>query len=402
MERRTERWMDEALRVIQIPPLPNFVAVGDKKSIIEKLHCTRTILFSRYPIESITLSDRTRRFCPLEAKKVHELLKPAKESKQGALNKHGNYTTWFPAAPSVNTHDILMKKCEDLEVFLLILIKSSTSKQSEERRNVIRQTWMSYKSPPEIPYLAIFVLGQGNNDNTNQGILKESYEYKDILVFEFQDAYDNLTYKTMSSYEWVVTHCKQTKYVLLMDDDTFIDLPQILIDINTFPEFYTDVTVGYCYGPPGTREIRYKSGEDPEGLTPRKYEIQDWQNHVYRKDKTPTYATKYIVPEEEYPFEYFPPYCDGRAHIDPFSRIKKIVNLSPFVQYLRIEDAYLGLIIHCLGGKIRHKDRWGYFGEYYGCPANEEVVDYFWTIFETPVEMFRSHWRQVTAWQFKR
>ncbi len=325
-------------------------------------------------------------------------MKPLRESRRQILNKHGKNTTWFPTTQSMNSNEILSKKCESMEVFLLILIKSSTSKQSEERRKVIRETWMSYKASESTNYLAIFVLGQSTSGNI-QRIMKESNEHQDILIFEFQDANDNLTYKTMSSYEWAATYCKHTKYVLLMEDDTFINLPKVLTDMEASPDFYKDVTVGYCYGPPGTITVPYNSVSDPRYHPPRKYERQDWQNHVFRKGKTPSRATKYIVPEEQYPFEYFAPYCDGRAHIDPHSRITNIVKLSAFVQYLRIDDAYVGLITHCLGGKIRHKDKFGYFGEEpsWGCPANREVVEYFLTIFEAPVDKFFSHWKQVSA-----
>ncbi|CBY11048.1 unnamed protein product [Oikopleura dioica] len=58
---------------------------------------------------------------------------------------------------------------------------------------------------------------------------QEVEEYGDMIVADFPDTYDNLPIKTLSGYQFLKDNCAQ-KYdiVTFTDDDTFLDLPNIL------------------------------------------------------------------------------------------------------------------------------------------------------------------------------
>lgn len=64
------------------------------------------------------------------------------------------------------------------------------------------------------------------------GIETEKHLYDDLIVANFEDSYDNLTLKTMSSMEWIDSYCNQSDFVLKTDDDMFINVPNLLSFID--------------------------------------------------------------------------------------------------------------------------------------------------------------------------
>jgi len=83
--------------------------------------------------------------------------------------------------------------------------------------------------------------GRTENETLLDGIEMEKHLYDDLIVANFEDSYDNLTLKTMSSLEWIDTYCNQSDFVLKTDDDMFINVPNLLnfidrIEVSKVPE----------------------------------------------------------------------------------------------------------------------------------------------------------------------
>ena len=79
---------------------------------------------------------------------------------------------------------------------------------------------------------ALFVIGLSRNKEVNKNELKLNEEmriYDDFIVGDFVDSYRNLTLKTLTSYTYFATYCdaNQTQWVVLNDDDTFVDQFQL-------------------------------------------------------------------------------------------------------------------------------------------------------------------------------
>ena len=49
-----------------------------------------------------------------------------------------------------------------------------------------------------------------------------------IILFFFQDTYQNLTIKTVMGLKWMSIFCPKAKYVLKTDDDIFVNIPLLI------------------------------------------------------------------------------------------------------------------------------------------------------------------------------
>jgi hypothetical protein len=60
-------------------------------------------------------------------------------------------------------------------------------------------------------------------------VLREEYiNNEDVIQFSFLDTYRNNTHKTIMSYDWVVSNCSSSTFVLFVDDDFYVNIPNIL------------------------------------------------------------------------------------------------------------------------------------------------------------------------------
>lgn len=80
------------------------------------------------------------------------------------------------------------------------------------------KTWDSLKCDDVI---ILFVL----NDPVD---VAQSKLLKDIAQGNSLDTYRNLTYKTIMCLKYAKCHCKNAKYVLKVDDDLFVNVPQMI------------------------------------------------------------------------------------------------------------------------------------------------------------------------------
>ncbi|XP_076088410.1 beta-1,3-galactosyltransferase 5-like [Mytilus galloprovincialis] len=198
------------------------------------------------------------------------------------------------------------------KVLLAILIFSNPS--NIERRKVIRETWLSDINS-SIRYT--FVVARKANSDHKKQLQEEIDEHKDIVQFDFIDSYKNLTFKTISSFKWIMTVCPRASYVLKIDDDMWLNkkaLTSILLH-------------GAIKGAIGGNCHR---GESP---------IRDPEN-------------KYYISWRSYPYGIYPPFCSGTAYVMDFQVMKAIVNVSKDVPYFPLEDIYVALCMTKLKAKV--------------------------------------------------
>lgn len=207
--------------------------------------------------------------------------------------------------------------CKNTTPFLLLVVPVAPSGRAV--RDTIRKTWGSQKAVLGQPVETLFMLGlSGGADAALQqeALGRESRRYGDLIQSNFLDSYHNLTIKTMMILEWVASNCLHTSYVMKVDSDVFVqveNLMRLLLD-------------------PSTAKDNYMTG------------LVFWNNKVLRNPFSKHYMPRHVVPEPEYP-----PYPLGMSYVMSMDLPSRILEVSPHIKALFIEDAYLGMCLKRLG-----------------------------------------------------
>ncbi|KAG8227981.1 hypothetical protein J437_LFUL007532 [Ladona fulva] len=108
---------------------------------------------------------------------------------------------------------------------LLILVTSAPP--NTEARSAIRRTWANESQLP-LEAEVFFVLGTTYDEKVMETVEKEAEKYNDIIMEDFIDSYDNLTYKTLFALKWATRNCFKATHLLKTDDDMLIIPENIL------------------------------------------------------------------------------------------------------------------------------------------------------------------------------
>ena len=116
---------------------------------------------------------------------------------------------------------------------LLILIL--TSPKNENRRHVIRETWLTICNRT-CHWKHYFVIGIGNlHEETVSLIQSEQFRHRDLLLLpSIVDNYVNLTRKVLESYVWI-DKTVNYEFVLKCDDDSFIQVDKVISELKSMP-----------------------------------------------------------------------------------------------------------------------------------------------------------------------
>uniref|UniRef100_F6XU70 Hexosyltransferase n=1 Tax=Monodelphis domestica TaxID=13616 RepID=F6XU70_MONDO len=209
--------------------------------------------------------------------------------------------------------------CSKKDPFLVILVASHPTEV--KARQAIRITWGAKKTWWGQEVITYFLLGHQEEPKDNMltlSVQDESILYGDIIRQDFLDTYYNLTLKTIMAFRWVAEFCPNAKYIMKADNDVLINpgnLVKYLLTYNQSENFYT----GYPF---------LKSYSKRE---------------FFRK----TY-----IPYEEYPFKVFPPYCSGFGYVFSVDLALRVYEMMAHVKPIRLEDAYIGIILGILKNAV--------------------------------------------------
>ncbi|XP_055031039.1 N-acetyllactosaminide beta-1,3-N-acetylglucosaminyltransferase 2 [Misgurnus anguillicaudatus] len=212
-------------------------------------------------------------------------------------------------------------KCESgneaEQVFLLFAIKSSLN--HFERRQAVRETWGReglYDNGVQVR--TVFLLGQSLEDDPNLDklISLEAQQFQDLLVWDFQDSFYNLTLKEHVFFKWMLDNCPQVSFVFKGDDDVFANTQAILNHLHSLePEQASSLYAG---------QIIFDA-------TP----LRD-QN------------IKYYVPQTFYEGPY-PPYAGGGGFLFSGNLLPYLYHVSFYIPFFPIDDVYTGMCFKALG-----------------------------------------------------
>lgn len=168
---------------------------------------------------------------------------------------------------------------------LLILVKSNIFQFGH--RMAIRMTWGKFS---DSSIQLAFLLGYSPLVTP---FAKMEYElHKDIIQENFLDEYNNNTLKTIMGFNWVTTYCNQSKFILFVDDDYFVNVPNVRDFVNNITTNQSTF-IGYKY----------------EKARPRRKQDSKW-----------------YVSKEEYPDDYWPPYISGGSMLISMDVIINMTN----------------------------------------------------------------------------
>lgn len=175
------------------------------------------------------------------------------------------------------------------------------------RRMTIRETFgsaLKNNSQTEI----YFVVGRVDNEAMEDRLQKEAEYYNDILQFDFNDHYFNLTLKSIAMLRWTAVHCSQAKFIFKLDNDCYIRVNPFLKQMTAF------------------------SGDTIYG--------------IYRINEPVMRTGKWAIDEWYYPHSTYPPYHAGPYLIPGPAALKlyEAILSEPTqdtIPALPIDDAYI-------------------------------------------------------------
>ncbi|XP_040177467.1 acetylgalactosaminyl-O-glycosyl-glycoprotein beta-1,3-N-acetylglucosaminyltransferase-like isoform X1 [Rana temporaria] len=228
-------------------------------------------------------------------------------------------------------------KCADgngsKDVFLFLAIK--TAPANYDRREAIRKTWGEEKSYLGANVKRIFLSGVSRNKKESKRMLQlleaESHTYGDILQWDFEDTFYNLTLKQVLFHKWMDLRCPGTQFIFNGDDDVFVNPLNVITYLRglEFDGLKKHLFVGALnIGMPPVRE---------------KY-------------------SKYYVPEELFPGDSFAPYCGGGGILMSGFTAHAISRKSTHIPLFPIDDAYLGMCLKKAGLRPHNHEGMRTFG----------------------------------------
>ncbi|XP_026105706.1 N-acetyllactosaminide beta-1,3-N-acetylglucosaminyltransferase 3-like isoform X2 [Carassius auratus] len=207
-------------------------------------------------------------------------------------------------------------------VFLLLVIKSSP--ENYDRREVLRKTWAKERLHKGVWIRRVFIIGTSGTGFEKQRLNKllklENSENKDILQWDFNDSFFNLTLKQILFLEWMERWCPHTRFLLNGDDDIFA---------NTFN------MVEYLQGQTGNDGSKHLfTGHLIQNVGPIRHP-----------------SSKYYIPVQVQESESYPPYCGGGGFLLSGFTAKTIYSMSRSIYLLPIDDVYMGMCLQKAGLK---------------------------------------------------
>ncbi|XP_043390462.1 LOW QUALITY PROTEIN: UDP-GlcNAc:betaGal beta-1,3-N-acetylglucosaminyltransferase 8 [Chelonia mydas] len=209
------------------------------------------------------------------------------------------------------------RKCAGNGTFLLLAIKSVPGNFAA--RQAVRETWGREGAHGGQPVRTIFLMGAAHGQHQpdlRRLIAAESQAYGDVLVWDFEDTFFNLTLKDFLFLGWARAHCPDARFVLKGDDDVFINTPRVLAYLGALD----------------TRRARaLYTGQVMANASP------------FRQA-----SSKYYIPESFYAGPY-PAYAGGGGYIFSGRLAPALFLLAQHVAFYPIDDVYTGLCFQALG-----------------------------------------------------
>ncbi|XP_070188716.1 uncharacterized protein [Littorina saxatilis] len=211
----------------------------------------------------------------------------------------------------------------------------------------------------------VFLLGQtknaANRDAEAQQVALESERFGDVVQWEgLEEDYSNLTYKVLLGFRWVKEFCSSARFVVKVDDDTFLHIPRLFRHIQRTYGSVNGVDKSQrllltrfpheSYRADGHRRFWLGSAAS----SARSVSLRHGMIHgrVLPHSLARRWG-KYGVSFETYPFLFYPPYTRGNFYFMKTSVAARILSIAEYIPYNNMEDVHVtGTLAHAAG--VRH------------------------------------------------
>ncbi|KAG9336959.1 hypothetical protein JZ751_029976 [Albula glossodonta] len=202
--------------------------------------------------------------------------------------------------------------------YLLIAIKSVAA--DFHKRQVVRRTWGRegvFENGVQVE--TVFLLGVPQNKSSlplwDRLLAYESRTFRDILLWDFDDTFFNLTLKETHFLKWVNTTCPDVKFIFKGDADVYVNIDNIL-EMLRDQDANGDLFVGDIIF--HARPIRRRS-------------------------------SKYFVPEIVYGQGIYPSYAGGGGFVMSGFTARRLHRACQEVEIFPIDDVFLGMCLLRIG-----------------------------------------------------
>ncbi|TKS72681.1 N-acetyllactosaminide beta-1,3-N-acetylglucosaminyltransferase 2 [Collichthys lucidus] len=213
----------------------------------------------------------------------------------------------------------------------LLLLAIKTTELNFKNRQAIRQTWgqAGWQAGHEMNssggYIRrVFLLGKEDPETLGVDVSPllrmESKHYGDILQWDFQDTFFNLTLKDVLFWDWFSSHCNKTVFVFKGDDDVFVNTPKMITYLqNELNKPHAHKTMK-----------DFMIGNIINGATPDRNNL-----------------SKYFIPDSFYRGLY-PSYGGGGGVVYSSLLTRRLHLTSKMVHLYPIDDVYVGMCMERL------------------------------------------------------
>ena len=151
------------------------------------------------------------------------------QERSGSRNWTNTVKNWQAGVKHTNYSYIInnMALCEGLsEPKMIVLVYSATN--NFRKRASLRRTWADPRILNIKRFSVVFLLGTTEDKDQQRLIDLENERYKDIVMGDFLDSYQNLTHKGLFGFQWIMDFCQNARIVLKVDDDVFVNIFRLL------------------------------------------------------------------------------------------------------------------------------------------------------------------------------
>ncbi|XP_056117125.1 UDP-GlcNAc:betaGal beta-1,3-N-acetylglucosaminyltransferase 9 [Rhinichthys klamathensis goyatoka] len=271
--------------------------------------------------------------CKPEVQIKPKAQRPPKVNSQKAKSKFLQPSTTaslLPTHASFDFYDYLKKKdqrdfkllidqptkCSGPEgaPYMLIAIKSVAT--DFDKRQVVRRTWgREGVFQKDMNVRRVFLLGVPQNQTVlplwDKLLGYESHTFHDILLWDFEDTFFNLTLKEIHFLQWINVSCPKAKFIFKGDADVYVNIDNIL-EMLEGQEIDKDLFVGDIIV--HARPIRRRN-------------------------------SKYFIPEFIYGQGIYPSYAGGGGFVMSGHTALKLHLACKEVELFPIDDVFLGMCL---------------------------------------------------------
>ncbi|XP_038147702.1 N-acetyllactosaminide beta-1,3-N-acetylglucosaminyltransferase 3-like [Cyprinodon tularosa] len=201
-------------------------------------------------------------------------------------------------------------------VFLLLVIKSSPA--NYERREVLRKTWAKERLHNGVWIRRIFLSGVSGTgyqkERLNTLLQLEQKHHRDILQWDFNDSFYNLTLKQILFLEWMERNCPNARFLLNGDDDVFANTNNMVVYLQSLEKNN------------GSQHLF--TGHLIQNVGPIRAS-----------------GSKYFIPVQVQESNSYPPYCGGGGFLLSGHTAMIIYQMSKSIEILPIDDVFMGMCL---------------------------------------------------------